>query len=96
MYATNLLNTKKNPQTVFKNQEKYGRQTVIKREVFLRSYYQPGKKFSELGKEKHQKNETALKLLIELQNRYPDDKDFQKAVELTREDITQNGKFRLD
>lgn len=77
--------------------QKVTRKQVAKRESFLRSYYKPGKKFSELGKEGYLKNEKALQLLVELQNRYPDEKDFFTGkVELTKDNITSFGRFSLD
>jgi len=77
--------------------QKHSRTSVIKREIFLRSYYKPGKKFCELGKEGYRKNETALRLLVELQNRYPNEQDYKVGVVmLTRDHITSNGKYSLD
>lgn len=73
------------------------RNRVAKRENFLKNYYQPGKKFCELGKEKYLKNKKALSLLVQLQNRYPDEKDFAiEPVELSWEMVTGNGKYSLD
>ncbi|MEA1848993.1 hypothetical protein U9K52_08735 [Chryseobacterium sp. MHB01] len=77
--------------------QKVARKQVARRESFLRSFYQPGKKFWELGKERYLKNEKALELLVELQNRYPDEKDFPKVkIELTKDNITAFGKYSLD
>ncbi|MDV4024912.1 hypothetical protein CMT52_11270 [Elizabethkingia anophelis] len=73
------------------------RSSVAQRESFLRSQWKPGKKFWELGEEAYLKSEKALKLLVELQNRYPDEKDFEtKPVNITWEVVTENGKYGLD
>lgn len=71
-------------------------ESVKKREQFLRYYYKPGLKFWELGKERYLKNEKAIKLLIELQNRYPSEKETVIKIELTRKDITGNDVYALD
>lgn len=71
-------------------------ESVKKREQFLRDYYKPGLKFWELGKERYLKNEKAIKLLIELQNRYPSEKETVIKIELTRKDITGNDVYALD
>lgn len=71
-------------------------ESVKKREQFLRDYYKPGLKFWELGKERYLKNKKAIKLLIELQNRYPAEKEPTTEVNLTRKDITDNDIYALD
>lgn len=71
-------------------------ESVKKREQFLRDYYKPGLKFWELGKERYLKNKKAIKLLIELQNRYPAEKETVIKIELTRKDITGNDVYALD
>lgn len=77
--------------------QKVTRKQVARRESFLRNYYRPGKKFSELGKEGYLKNEKALQLLVELQNRYPSEKEFSTGkVELTKDNITSFGRYSLD
>ena len=74
-----------------------GRAKVQRRYDFLKAYYQPGKQFWELGKEKFLKNRKALNLLCELQRRYPIEQDYAvEEVELTPEMISGNGKYSLD
>ena len=74
-----------------------GRAKVQRRYDFLKAYYQPGKQFWELGKEKFLKNRKAIELLCELQKRYPVKEDFEVGeVKLTWENITDNGKYSLD
>lgn len=74
-----------------------GRAKVQRRYDFLKAYYQPGKQFWELGKEKFLKNRKALSLLVELQKRYPIHSDYEVGeVKLTPEMVSGNGKYSLD
>ena len=73
------------------------RAKVARRYAFLESYYQPGKQFWELGKERFLKNRKALSLMVELQKRYPIKEDYEIGeVKMTPEMVSGNGRYSLD
>ncbi|RMZ58989.1 hypothetical protein D1632_15600 [Chryseobacterium nematophagum] len=86
---------------ITKHMKTLTRLSVINRENFLKSVYQPilGKKFSEVPINVWKKGNRALDLLLEIQSRYESDaKMYQETqkVEITWEMITGNGKYSLD
>ena len=77
------------------------RSSVINRENFLKSVYQPilGKKFCEVPLNVWKKGNRALELLLEVQSRYDHDAETYtpaQKVEMTWEMVTGNGKYSLD
>lgn len=85
-------------ETLIKKQNYY-REDVAKRESFLRGLCRVGKNPHQLSSwEEWEKSQRALNLLLEIQGRY-EYKVFPeeiKKVKLTKELVTDNGKYSLD